>query len=123
MKSCVDMPLRFAVLTANCGNSTLGKKSCDALLQTLSDDSGPAFIVVHCQELHYPHQQEELLKKLPETLGCLFSALMPTYTKPTWDVIRGHTGIASLVLYNKSKIKALSFEQTAAQKVRGQNPN
>jgi hypothetical protein len=118
-----EKALHIAAVTANCGNDTLGKTSCDALLASLKKEDGPAVLIVHCQEVHFTQQKKQFERALSGPLECIAAPLMRTHTKLSWEVICGNTGITSFVLYNKNKIKSLQFIPPAAEMLRGGNNN
>lgn len=103
--------LDLASETHPCNNATMPLETCNALIANLHAPDGPDVLVVHCQEVHHAEQIKQLEAALLASpqLGLVSSALMVTRTKFEREVLAGHTGLATFVLYRKAKISTLSF--------------
>jgi hypothetical protein len=110
MDSPKETRLKLYGVTANCGNSTLGQNACKHLNNLLSDDAD--LVVINCQEISLRDAIKELQCAIPKSvnIGIAVSNLRKTRTKFfSLDVLRGNTGIATIVLYNKDKINSAQF--------------
>lgn len=116
--------VRFAAVTANCGNSTIGADTSRVIADLLQAPGGPDVLVINCQEVHAKNQLQQLNEAVAlQKVGVLSSDLMVTRTKPTVEVMSGNTGIATFVLYKKDVVRHASFDKRLAQEVRGKNKN
>lgn len=121
-----NLPLTIKIIgvTANCANSTMGELASSAIANLLKHEDKPSAVIINCQEVNYKKQLKQLQKTLTATadLALISSGLMVTRTKFETEVLKGHTGMATFVIFNKNKVNA-SFTSDESQQVRGQNKN
>ena len=120
----VSVGIKISGVSANCGNSTIGERATANIVSLLNGD-GPAVVVINCQEVHYTRQVEQLQRAIASNpnLQLVRSDLMVTRTKFDREVMAGRTGIATFVLYDKTKVGSVAFDPSKAREVRGENKN
>ena len=113
--------INIQAATANCGNDTLGD---EALSKLISEADMSGLMIVNCQEVNLEKTMEKLEKKLIGThLSSAHSELRKTFTKVEWSVVTGSTGMASIVIFDKTKIKAVQFNEMEKKEAAGKNSN
>lgn len=106
--------LKIIGVSANCGNSTLGKNACKSIGNLLSTKAD--LIIINCQEILLIDAINELKKNIQNTpqLEITVSKLRVTRTKVfSLNVLLGNTGIATIVIYNKDKVSHAQFDEKA----------
>lgn len=109
-------------VTANCGNSTIGSTATTQITELLGETAD--LVVINLQEANAYKIEGQLRKLLKDNqnIGLATSKVMPTLTKPL-DIFSS-TGISTIVLFNKSKIRDVTLDYGAMNKaVRGDNSN
>ena len=118
--------LTITGVTANCGNDTLGIKAAQSICDAIEVPDGPDVLVIHCQEVHYKKQRAQLQQAIAAhaNIDLVASSLMVTRTTiANLDVLAGHTGIATFVLYKKDKLQKVAFNSQETKEIRGENRN
>ena len=110
--------MRFCAVTANCANATLGKDSCESILNQMRTDNLD-FSVVNFQEMDNVEGLNELNLYCNGEYSVTPVAFMVTKTKLTDKNARDrNTGIASFIIHKKE----IQINHIIRQKVR-RNPS
>lgn len=92
------MTLKYAAITANCGNETLGDVATQAIKNNLVNDKLD-FCVINCQEVDFKKTTDALKKALGKDFQVTCAGSMVTKTKlDDVNVMAGNTGMASFII-------------------------
>lgn len=112
-------PINLIGVTANCGNSTLGENACDEIVKKLREPNSADLVVINCQEVNLEATLAQLRGRAPG-LVVAASELRTTFTKlHDVNVLKRKTGIATIVVYDPSKINSVSFDASSRIEVKG----
>jgi hypothetical protein len=92
-------PFKYRVITANCGNDTIGDQASQEIVELIEKDKAH-FYVIHCQEVDFDKTMKQLESSINNKeyqVKCL--GRMATHTK--WDTqLYSRTGIATFIIYH-----------------------
>lgn len=103
------MPFKYRVLTANCGNDTIGADAVRGIVAQFNEDHAD-FYIINCQEVSFSKTLRQL-RAQDGNLSITCSGYMPTHTKLATQ-FHADTGIATFILHKKQT--GVSKESTAA---------